>query len=110
MQELFAHLMITAVVAIIGKVSIEFLNFLLRRRVIKSGFMTEEYLNILRRKTGKLSIMKWGIILFFTGCGLVVLGFLPYSAETSPIPWGVEIIFIALGFLVYYMFIRKEEQ
>ncbi|MEO5563156.1 MAG: DUF6249 domain-containing protein [Chitinophagaceae bacterium] len=109
MEELFAHLMITAVIAILAVVAMEFLNFLLRRRAIKSGHLDEIHLRLLTSKVGKFSALKWGILFLSGGLGLVVIGFMPQDAEKSPVPWGIEVIFIGIGLLVYYLLIKKEE-
>lgn len=110
MQELFAHLMITAVVAIMAVVAIEFLNYLLRRRIIKSGKLDENYIRLLTKQVGKTSALKWGVLFLFSGLGLIFIGFLPYEADKSPIPWGVEVIFTGIGFLVYYLLVKKENR
>jgi dolichol kinase len=110
MNELFACLMVTAITAIIGAVAIAFLNFLLKRRIIKSGLLDEKYLQLLTNQENKLAALKWGIIFLFSGLGLIVIGLLPYQADTSPIPWGVEVIFTGLGFLVYYLLVRKDNR
>ena len=102
--------MVTAVMAIIGMVSIEFMNFLLKRRTIKMGRLDEQHVKLLTSRTGRYSVLKWGILFIFGGLGLVILGFLPYNAETSPIPWGIEVILLGLGFLVYYGIIRRLER
>jgi hypothetical protein len=35
--------------------------------------------------------------------------FVPYSAEDSPVPYGVEMIFISAGFLLYYLLLRRRK-
>ena len=110
MQELPAHLMVTAVMAIIGTVTIEFMNFLLKRRTIKSGQVEEHHVRLLLSKTNKYSALKWGILFLFGGLGLIVLGLLPFNAETSPVPWGIEVVFLGAGFLTYYRLIRKTDR
>jgi hypothetical protein len=109
MEELFAHLMITAVMAIMAMVAIEFFNYLLRRRIIKSGNLDEIHLRLLKKQATNSSSLKWGILFLFSGLGLIFIGFLPYKADTSPIPWGVEVIFTGVGFLVYYLLVRKQQ-
>lgn len=110
MQELSAHIMVTVVIIVIGMVALEFMNFLLKRRTIKMGKLDEQHVKLLINRPGKYAALKWGILLLFGGFGLVLIGLLPYDAETSPIPWGIEVIFLGLGFLVYYGIIRKMDR
>lgn len=110
MQELFAHFMITAVTAILAVVGIELMNYLLKRRIIRSGKLDENYLRLLTRQYNKISSLKWGILSLFGGLGLIIIGTLPFNAETSPIPWGIEVIFIGAGFLTYYLLIRNDKE
>jgi len=110
MEELFGFFMITAVTGIIAVVGMEFMNYLLKRRIIKSGKLDENYLRLLTKQGNKVSALKWGILFLFAGLGLVVIGLLPFQAETSPIPWGVEVIFIGAGFLTYFLLIRKDKE
>jgi hypothetical protein len=35
--------------------------------------------------------------------------FIPYSATDSPLPYGVEMLFVALGFFLYHLFIRNHQ-
>ncbi len=107
MQELFAHIMITAVTAIMAVTAMEVMNFLLKRRIIKSGRLDQNYLELLTKKSKQTNAFKWGILALFAGLGLIVIGCLPFDPEKSPIPWGVELISIGIGFLVYYMLTLK---
>lgn len=49
--------------------------------------------------------LKWGIIILLGGLGLVLLYVLDLSSD-SPLPYGIESIFIASGFILYF-FIEK---
>lgn len=109
MQEILPFFMVTAVTGIVAAFGIAFLNFLLKRRIIKSGNLDENYLRLLKKEDNIISALKWGIILSFSGIGLLLIGFLPFDPETSPIPYGIEIICVGLGFLTYYLLIRKEK-
>lgn len=102
--------MVTAVVAILGAVAMEFMTFLLKRRILKSGQLDEHHVRLFANRTNKFSALKWGILLVFGGLGLLVLGFLPFKADASPVPWGIEVIFVGLGFLLYYLVIRKVDR
>ena len=50
----------------------------------------------------KVSNLKWGIIIFLGGIGLILIHYLKLSSD-SPLPYGIESIFIALGFILYFL-------
>lgn len=83
-------------------------NYRLKKRIIDAGPLDETGLKFLQQLSGfGTEAVKWGILLFTTGLGLIAMQFIPYSAEDSPLPYGVELVFIAAGFFLYYLFIRK---
>jgi amino acid permease len=95
--------------AIIAWVIISWYNFRLKKRIIDSGPINEEAMSFIKKLGGSGNeALKWGCILFAAGLGLVVANYLPCPFG-SPIPYGVELMFIAGGFLAYY-FIAKKKQ
>ena len=83
-------------------------NYRLKKRIIDAGPLDETGLRFLQQLSGfGTEAMKWGIILMTAGVGLIVMQFIPYSAADSPLPYGVEMVFVAAGFLLYYLFIRN---
>ena len=46
--------------------------------------------------------LKWGIIILLSGIGLVLIHYLKLSSE-SPLPYGIESIFIAVGFILLFV-------
>lgn len=83
-------------------------NYRLKKRIIEAGPLDETGLKFLQHLSGfGTESMKWAIILMTTGLGLIVMQFIPYSAEDSPLPYGVELVFVAAGFFLYYLFIRN---
>lgn len=85
-------------------------NYRLKKRIIDSGPIDEYALKFLNSLSSRGSEgLKWGFILLFGGIGLVILEFIPFKANASPLPYGVEAIFLALGFLSYYYFVKKEK-
>lgn len=83
-------------------------NYRLKKRIIDSGPLDETSLKFLAQLSGNGNeAVKWGLLLISAGIGFVVLEFLPFSAEDSPAPYGIEMIFIAVGFLLYYLFLKK---
>jgi len=98
-------------------VIISILNHRIKMRMIKDGHVDENSIKILSQEnTGlKLDTLKWGIILLFGGLGLIILEFIPhnydldrhYDYHGSPLPFGIEVVCLALGFLVYYFIARN---
>lgn len=56
-------------------------------------------------RLNKVSNLKWGLIILLGGLGLVLIHYLKLSSD-SPLPYGIESISIALGFILYF-FIEK---
>lgn len=84
-------------------------NYRLKSRVIKSGLIDQETIRLLNQLNGdtKLKALKWALLLFFGGAGLVLLQFIPYSLN-SPLPYGIEILFVSAGFFIYYRLIQNK--
>lgn len=107
MVDILSFFMIVAITAIIANVGIEFMNYLLKRRLIKSGQLDNNYLQLLKKKVNILSSLKWGILLLFGGAGLIITGYFHFDWQLSPVPWGIETVFIAAGFLLYYFIVSR---
>ena len=90
-------------------VVIAILNFILKNRLIGSRQTNPELIRLLSQSfDSKIAVLKWGLILLFVGIGLVVINYIPQArAIESPLPYGLELIFIAGGFLSYYLLIRN---
>ncbi len=56
----------------------------------------------LPKNLSKLSNLKCGIIIFLGGLGLILTHYLNLSSD-SPLPYGIESIFIALGFILAFI-------
>ncbi|MGK6352273.1 DUF6249 domain-containing protein [Parapedobacter sp. DT-150] len=83
------------------------LKYRLRSRIVSSGLTDEKLIKGLfaSKVDNRYSALKWGILLLFAGIGLIVLEYVPYEYD-SPLPYGIEGTFIALGFLVYYFMVN----
>ncbi|MDX9884010.1 MAG: hypothetical protein RBS73_18270 [Prolixibacteraceae bacterium] len=95
-----------------------FTDFLLKRKIIKSGHF--EKAEILSQKdmepTGEVNrypSLKWGLVAFMGGLGLIVIDVLRSNGTISDnyrdgavLPIGIELVFISLGFLVYFVIIN----
>jgi uncharacterized membrane protein YwaF len=93
-------------------VIIAILNFILKNRLISSGQTDPEILKSLSQSFNhKIAVLKWGFILLFGGIGLVVINFIPDARTVeSPLPYGIEMIFLAAGFLCYYLTVKQNEK
>jgi len=56
----------------------------------------------LPNKISKVSNLKWGTIILLGGIGLILIHYLKLSSE-SPLPYGIESIFIAIGFILFFI-------
>jgi hypothetical protein len=111
MGHLAPFIVMIAILITIATIIIALLNYRLKRRIIEAGRIDENIVDRLFKPAGfPQDLLKWGLLLFFGGAGLVVLEFIPYRGDQSPLPYGLEAIFIAIGFLVYYFLVRKEKQ
>ncbi|HWK08076.1 MAG TPA: hypothetical protein VNS58_30815 [Puia sp.] len=85
------------------------LNYKLKKRIAESIPLNERIVEKLFKPDGwQLELLKWCLLLFFGGLGLIVLEFIPFPAERSPLPYGVESVFISIGFGIYYLMVRKQ--
>ncbi len=105
-----ALLVVVITVIVIAVVIISWYNYRLKKRVIDSGPIDNDAINFLKKLIDSgAEQLKWGCVLFMSGFGLVVTHYLSYE-EDSVLPYGVEIMFIAAGFLIYYFFITLKQK
>lgn len=93
----------------IAVVIISISNNRLKKKMIELGHVDENAIKLLGQSLKyKFNSLKWGLILFFGGLGLVIISLLPNHLQyDSALPFGVEIIMISLGFLAYYFLVRN---
>lgn len=83
-------------------------DYYLKKRMVQNGLDKEEIKALLKEKDqSKFAALKWGLIVFFGGLGLVVIEYIPYD-DNSPLPFGILSIFLSLGFLIYYFMVKNE--
>lgn len=94
-----------------GTVSIikTFSEHFLRRKMINQNSLDEKTVNALKLENNPHTSLKWGMVAFFGGLGLVLLEFIPYDYN-SPLPFGIEAVMISLGFLIYYFMIKRQSE
>jgi hypothetical protein len=84
-------------------------DYILKKKMIEKGFVNEDTQAIFKRhaEENKYSSLKWGLIIFFAGLSLIIMEYIPYERE-SPLPYGLFAVFVSLGFLIYYILVKKE--
>lgn len=108
-QHIALFLAAVLIVLIIAWVIISWYNFRLKKRIIDSGPLNEDARGFLKNLAGSgADSLKWGCVVFTGGLGLVVINFIPYEFG-SALPYGLEAMFIAAGFLTYYAIMRKQQ-
>lgn len=107
-QNLAMAIMFVTLLIAITIVIIAILNYRIQSKIVKSGLSDENSIRALANLyyDFKVNTLKWGIILFFSGTGLIVLNFVPYNIN-STLPYGIETVFLSAGFIGYYLFSKK---
>jgi hypothetical protein len=106
----FIFIIVGVIFIIIATVIISWYNYRLKKRIIDSGPIDNEAINFLKKLTDTgTEQLKWGCVLFMGGLGLVVAHYLPYDPDSS-LPYGIEVMFTAAGFLIYYFFITSKQK
>jgi hypothetical protein len=108
LKNLAPFLVMIALVVGVVVITTASLNYKLKKRIIESGKVNEDNVIDILKWNGSQSMLKWCLLLCFGGLGLIVLEFIPYNAIESPLPYGVESIFLAMGFGIYYLIVRKK--
>lgn len=80
------------------------LNYRLKSKLLRSGLMDLETLKLIDQinADSRRNVLKWILLLFFGGVGLIVIQYTRYQLN-EPIPYGIEALFIAVGLFIYYL-------
>lgn len=106
---------IVAIIMVFGTVSLAIItitNFLLKKKLIQSGNLDPESQKLITQNFSgmKFDNLKWGLVLLFAGIGLVIIDFLPmHEIRNMHLPLGIELISIALGFLIYFFYMKNKD-
>jgi len=85
------------------------LSYRLKSKMLRSGLMDLETLKLIDqiKADSRRNVLKWILLLFFGGAGLIVLQYTRYQLN-EPIPYGIEAIFIAVALLIYYLLVFRK--
>jgi len=101
-----------------------FTDFLLKRKIIKAGHF--DHAGILEQKVASETIgnqeankypsLKWGLVAFFAGIGLIFIDHMTPSGnnedlyrnfmQNSVLPFGIELVSISFGFIAYFLIVN----
>lgn len=87
-------------------------DYILKKKMIEKGYVNEETQSIFRnyqQDDNRYASLKWGLIAFFGGISLVLMEYLPTRGD-SPLPYGLFAISVSLGFLLYFVLMRRERK
>lgn len=102
-----SHIVAIFLFLIVAILILQFLKYLLKKQIISSSLMDEPAIRAIFSEEGeRMQMLKWGIILFFAATGLIVLEYVPNVHSNQTLPYGIELAFTSLGFLVYYLVSR----
>lgn len=89
----------------------------LKRKLINSGHV--EQAGILAapaqpaEEPQRYPSLKWGLVAFMGGLGLIIIetirSYSPLGVDyyESALPYGIELVFISLGFLIYFFLVTR---
>ncbi|HYX05854.1 MAG TPA: hypothetical protein VE912_03895 [Bacteroidales bacterium] len=116
MDDVFAMVVVFTAIYMVIK---SFTDFLLKRKIINSGHIDKAGILVQENEKGESNrypTLKWGLVSFFAGIGLVLLGILSRygwnfnNYEGSMLSFGIELVYIAAGFLIYFLIMSVREK
>jgi len=101
-----------------------FTDFLLKRKIIRAGHfenagILDQKVSSLEpenREANKYPSLKWGLVAFFGGLGFILIDqmgpglanqdYYQNFMHNSMLPFGIELVSISLGFIVYFLIVN----
>jgi len=85
-------------------------DYLLRRKIVKSGHIEKAgIMEVVSGETNKYPTLKWGLLSLFAGAGMILIQILSRAGRLNWdqgadafLPIGIELVFIAAGFLLFF--------
>ena len=95
-------------------------DYLLKRKLIKA----EQYERVgildnpkpTTEEVNKYPSLKWGLVALMSGLGLIIVEWLRYydadlvNYRDSVLPFGILLVFVSLGFLIYFFIMNAKKK
>jgi uncharacterized oligopeptide transporter (OPT) family protein len=109
MKKIMPFIVMIGILVTIAVVIKAYLNYRLKKYILQHKEVDDRMMKLLETTANGFpgDALKWGIILLFSGIGLVAIEYIAYERD-SPLPYGIELIFLATGFLLYYVLQKRE--
>ncbi|WP_420318608.1 DUF6249 domain-containing protein [Ekhidna sp.] len=101
---------IVAIISVFGSVILfvsVLTNYSLKKKLIDKDMVNAETANLFSKQGNKHNALKWGLIVLFGGLGLIIIDSMGLDGDEA-MPYGIEAVCIAIGFLTYYALMKKE--
>ncbi|WP_425391145.1 DUF6249 domain-containing protein [Ekhidna sp.] len=101
---------IIAIISVFGSVILfvsTLTNYSLKKKLIDKDMVNTETANLFTKQSNKHNALKWGLIVLFGGLGLIIIDAMNLDGDDA-MPYGIEAVCIAVGFLIYYAMMKKE--
>ena len=101
---------IVAIISVFGSVILfvsTLTNYSLKKKLIDKDMVNPETASLFKKHDSKQSALKWGLIVLFGGLGLIIIDSMGLDGDEA-MPYGIEAVSIAVGFLIYYALMKKE--
>jgi hypothetical protein len=85
-------------------------DYILKKKMIEKGYVNEDTQAIFRtsqESSSKFGSLKWGLLALFGGIALILMEFL-HVRSNSPLPYGIFAVSLSIGFLIYYVIVKRE--
>lgn len=94
-------------------------DFLLRRKIIKAGHIDKAGIlspvKTENEEVNKYPSLKWGLVALMAGLGLIIIELLSdkndeFYFNHSVMPFGIELVAISFGFLIYFVIVTLKRK
>jgi hypothetical protein len=103
LELIIPYIMTTVVLIILAVLINRLFTVHLKKRIVESGPLDENAIRFISVTQGSEGEnLKWALLLAMGGLGLITIQFTPFTLD-QPISYGIEILFLAAGFYIYYL-------